>query len=383
MGAALGATALAVVLAFLASTWGLSAWSRSQEPRTTGTGALPLALENAPPAVGTTEEYGPLGPVSMVFAGTEVEDGLTGHVARPWLAIGSLTGDYRAIAAPGLPEARRGAVAVSPTGDRLAWATGDAVVVHDPVTGSSRDVPLAGAARIGRFSPDGTMVTVHAQGLRLLDLESAQLVAGADGTDPDVTYAAAWRADGSAVDLVDGARLVSLAADGSGATHQRSPFAEDALLAWAPSGDRVVAMQDDDAGVPRLVSAQIGADGRLGPARRVDTSGVGLVDLIGFSGDSTVAVSAYLLESGNLERILDVPLDGGSFADMTTLPPEGENWRGSPTLAVSEEALRAGSTDFGTQTWPWSHRARLVAWLVLGLFGLGMWVTRRRRPGRR
>jgi hypothetical protein len=97
-----------------------------------------------------------------------------------------------------------------------------------------------------------------------------------------------------------------------------------------------------------------------------------------------VAVSAYLLESGAVERVLDVPLERGSVSDVTTLPPEdAENWEDSATLAVSAEALRSGSTDFGNLAWPWSYRARLAACTVVGLFGLGLWVTRRRRRLRR
>ena len=90
-------------------------------------------------------------------------------------------------------------------------------------------------------------------------------------------------------------------------------------------------------------------------------------------------MSAYLLESGSLERVLDISIDGGSPVDLTTLPSPGDNWVGSETLAVSGAALRAGSTDFDNQVWPWSYRARLVSCLLLGLFGLGLWLTRRHR----
>ncbi len=63
---------------------------------------------------------------------------------------------------------------------------------------------------------------------------------------------------------------------------------------------------------------------------------------------------------------------------MTTLPAPGENWRGSGTLAASGDALRGGSADFGAHVWPWSYRARLAACVLVGLFGLGLWLTRRR-----
>ena len=96
------------------------------------------------------------------------------------------------------------------------------------------------------------------------------------------------------------------------------------------------------------------ADGELGAAKPVDTSGVSLDGLLGFSGDETVAVSAYLLESGSIQRVLDIQLDGGSPVSVTALPSPGENWRGSGTLAVSDQALRSGSTDYGSRVWPWS-----------------------------
>ncbi len=379
---ALVVTVLVVALAYLASTWGLSAVSRSRTPSDTGASVLPSAVENAPPSLGTTEQHGPLGEVSMVYAGTDVEAGLLSEVERPWVAIGARSGEYRAITAPDLPPAQPGAVALSEGGDRLAWATGDGVEVYDPATGTARLVPLEGASRVGHFSPDRSLLTVHADGLALLDLASGDVVAEAEGTDPDVVRLAAWRADSSAVDYVQGSDLITLPVDGGEPSSQPSPFAEGSPLAWAPTGEQLVALQDDD-GVLTLLVATIDDDGQLGEARTVDTSGISLDGLLGFSGDDTVAVRAFLLESGNIERVLDVQLDGGSPVDVTTLPPQGENWRGSATLAVSGDALRSGSTEVDNRVWPWSYRARLVACVLVGLFGLGLWLTRRRRPWRR
>jgi hypothetical protein len=54
---------VAVALMFLASTWGFATWSQSRTPQASGVGALPMTVENAPPSVGTTEQYGPLGTV--------------------------------------------------------------------------------------------------------------------------------------------------------------------------------------------------------------------------------------------------------------------------------------------------------------------------------
>ena len=377
---ALVTTTLAVILMYLASTWGIAAWSQARAAGEGGAAALPVVVANAPPSLGTTDEYGPLGAVSMVYAGTDVEDGLVGEVERPWIAIAAQGGAYRAISAPELPEGRTGGVAVAPEGDLLAWATGDGVEVHDPVTGRSREIPLDGATHVGTFSPDGSMVVAHAGGLRVLDLATGDVVAEGEGTDEVVVGRAAWRPDGSAVDYVDGSALVTLSTDGGDPTTQPSPFDETAPLAWAPNADQLVAMQEDADGVLRLVSARADGDGGLGPAGTIDTSGISLAGLLGFSGEETVAVSAYLLESGSVERVLDIPLDGGSPADVTTLPPPGDNWVGSDTLAVSSAALRAGSSDFGNPVSPWSYRARLVSCLLVGLFGLGLWLTRR-RPG--
>ena len=376
-------TALSVILLYVVATFGFAAWSQSRTPGESGVGTLPVTVENAPPSVGTTGQYGPLGTVSMVFAGTRVEDGLLGDVEQPWLAVAAHDGDYRALNAPDLPSAQAGAVAISPEGDRLAWATGEGVVVYDTEADESRTLPLEGASRVGAFSPDASMLSLHADGLSLLDLASGEVVAEAGGTDPGLVRNSAWRADSSAVDYVAGADLVTLPADGSDPTTQPSPVDEGVRLAWSPSGEQLVALQPDAEGVLSLVAAPASGDAELGEARTVDTSGVALDGMLGFSGDDTVAVTAYLLESGSVERVLDIQLDGGSPVDVTTLPSPGENWRSSTTLAVSEQALRSGSSDFGSRVWPWSYLSRLIASALVGVFFLGLWLTRRQRHRRR
>lgn len=380
---ALGVTALSVILLYLVSTYGFAAWSQSRTPRESGVGALPVTVENAPPSVGTTEQYGPLGTASMVFAGTRVEDGLLGDVEQPWIAVAAHDGGYRALSAPDLPSAQAGAVAISPEGDRLAWATGASVVVYGTETDKWRTLPLDRATRVGAFSPDGSMLSVHAGRLAVLDLESGEVTARADDTDPDLVRHSAWRADSSAVDYVAGADLVTLPADGSDPTTQPAPVDEGVPLAWSPSGKQLVSLQPDSKGVLRLVAAPASGGGELGEPRTVDTSGVSLDGMLGFSGDDTVAVTAYLLESGSVERVLDIQLDGDSPVDVTTLPSPGENWRSSATLAVSEQALHSGSQDSGSRVWPWSYMSRLIASILVGVFFLGLWLTRRRRNRRR
>ena len=77
-------------------------------------GYLPTVVENVPPTVPTADVYGPPGSVSMVYAGTEVAAGLSGRVDNPWIAISSVTGDYRALDLPDLPDPSAGAISVSP-----------------------------------------------------------------------------------------------------------------------------------------------------------------------------------------------------------------------------------------------------------------------------
>ena len=378
---ALGVTVVAVAVGYVLATWGLSAWHRSQAVPSAGAPALPTAVDNAPPSVATTDAYGPLGTVSMVYAGTDVREGLFGSVENPWLAISDRTGDYRAISAPGLPDPAQGSVSVTAGGDLLAWATGDGVALYDPVTDETREVALDGATAVGRFSADDELLLVHAGGLRVLRVSDGEVVTGVDDTAEEVAQHAAWRPDGSAVDYVEGQQLVTLAVPDGDTTTAPTTFRDDTTLAWSPTGEQLVGLQEVD-GVVRLLSASPEGE-QVGEPVETRVPGVSLQRLLGFSGDRTLAVSAYFLESGAVERVVDIPLDGGSPVDITTLPSEGENWTGSATLAVAADSLRAGSTDYGSHLWPWSNQARLMTCVLVGIFGLGLWVTRRPRAARR
>ena len=123
---------------------------------------------------------------------------------------------------------------------------------------------------------------MHAGGLAVLDLASGDVVAEAAGTASEVVRRAAWRADGSAVDYAQGQDLVTLPVDGGEPTSQPSPFAEASALAWAPTGEQLVALEGG--GVLRLRAAPADSDGRLGTPKTIDTSGISLDGLLGFSG---------------------------------------------------------------------------------------------------
>lgn len=372
---------LGTVLLYLASTMGVAAWHASQAAPLAGAGALPTVVKNAPPSVPTTEEYGPVGGVSLVFAGTEVLDGLLGTLERPWITVASHTGEYRAISAPDLPAPGPDVMTASHDGNLLAWATGDGIVLYDAVTGESRTLALDGVDHVGDFSPDSSMLLVQGQQLVIVDLASGDAVATAD-SDDSVLGLAAWRADSSAVDFVAGAELSTLGVDGGDVGTQPTDIPALAPLAWSPNGDRLASLRQVE-GALRLFVSQLGEDGTLADGEQVPTDGVALDRLIGFSGERTIAVVAYLLESGSIERILDIPLDARSPSDLTMLPPPGENWVDTATLSIASDNLVAGSTEYPTQVWPWSYTSRLVSCSLFALFLLGLYVTRRPRASRR
>ncbi len=186
--------------------------------------------------------------------------------------------------------------------------------LYDTGTDRAESIPIEGATEVGVFSPDGTMLTVHAGGLSAVDLGNGEALATADGTDPEVVRRAAWRADGSAVDYGRGTDLVSLPTDGGEQTTRPSPFAEESPLAWAPSGRQLVALEDLR-GVRALRSVEVDGNGsgELGTARRVDTSGISLQGLLGFSGDGSVAVRALLSSPATSS--------GSSTCSSTVAPP--------------------------------------------------------------
>lgn len=376
------AIALAVVgtaLLYVASTAGLAAWQTSRAAPRPGPGALPTVVENAPASVPTTDEYGPVGGVSLVFAGTEVRDGLVGMVEHPWIAVSARTGEYRAIDAPDLPAPGAAVMSTSHDGNLLAWPSGDGVVVYDAVTGESRELAVAGVDQVGGFSPDKRFLLVHGAQLQVVDVASGEVVATVDGSVPGRV---AWRADSGAVDFVVGAELATLGVPDGDVATQPTDIPGSASLAWSQTGEQLISLRQVG-GARRLFLSELGDDGTLADGVQVDTTGIALDRLLGSSGEQTVAVTAYLLESGSIERILDIRLDGRSPADLTTLPAPGVNWAGTGTLAVAADNLVAGSTDFEDQVWPWSYTARLVACTLFVLFLLGLYVTRRPRSSSR
>ena len=363
------------VVLYLASTVGVAAWHRQDDTAVTaGRGYVPMIIENAPPTVPTTGEYGPPGPVALVYAGTDVGQGLSGSVERPWLTVSATTGEYRALTEPGLPQAGAGVMQVSPDGTRLAWTGPQGLVVYDTVTGDLTRTGVEDVDVVGPFSPDGAHLLVHTGAAQVVDLAAGEVVAEGQA-DPGAVQGAAWRPAGSAVDLVTEQGLVTVSTDGGSDTTATS-IPPDAELAWSPGGDRLADLRDVDGSFRLFVSAAR-ADGSLGEPQQVDVPNVSLQYLFGFSGERTVTVDAYLLETGSVERVLDVSLDQGTTNDLTTLPSPGRNWVDITTLSGATDTLVNGNYDWPTQLWPWSYTSRLVACAVFMFFLFGLYVTRR------
>lgn len=373
------ASALALVT-YVASTTLLDGWLRSRSVPAAGRALLPAVMYNAPATVATTERRGPVGPVAAVFAGTRVLDGLVGELDDPWIAVSSRTGDYRALSGPDLPEPTRSGVAVSPDGSLVAWAGDDGVVVHDARSGENRVLPLPAATAVGAFAPDGRRLLVQASELRVVDVVTGREVASLGRVPARAVAHAAWRPDGTTVSLVDEG-LVGIDVGSGRRTRPAGAVSPDAQLAWSPSGERLVTLQEIS-GVLRLEAWEHLPDGRVRPVGSVPAEGIAVAAMLGFTGEEEVAVAGRSLETGAITRLFEVAVDGSSNpAEIGQLPGTGANWVGEQTLEVATEALRGGTHTFAEPRWPWSHRAKLVASLVLAAFALGMYLTR--RPARR
>jgi dipeptidyl aminopeptidase/acylaminoacyl peptidase len=229
---------------------------------------------------------------------------------------------------------------------------------------------------VGAFSADGDRWAVHADGLEVVDLDSGRVVARA-AAEADAVTRAAWRPDGSAIDFVSGRELVTVGTDGE-VSSQETTIPQEATLAWSPRGDELADLHEES-GINRLYLSPLRKDGTLAPGEQVDTTGLSLQHLLGFSSDRTVAVDAFVLESGSVERVIDVSLDGRTRTDLTTLPPPGENWDSTSTVAVATDTLFKGSYTWPNPLWPWSYEARLGACALLMFFLFGLYVTRRPR----
>ncbi|MGH3331874.1 MAG: hypothetical protein ACRDPJ_11300 [Nocardioidaceae bacterium] len=375
------AVVLAVLLGlatYLGSTVGVRALRSSEVSLTTDPGSVPEFVYNVPDTVPTTAAYGPVGPVSVVFAGTDVRTGLSGEQDNPWIAVSSQTGEYRALSAPHLPEPAADAVSVSQDGRVLAWGYDHGVVIYDPVEDEARELDgsVGASPLVGSFSPDGSHLAVFDGALRVIEVASGEEVATLGEAGEREARQAVWTPDGEALTYVVDGRLVTHPWQSDARTTTPAPIAQDATLAWQSSGKQLAATQEAH-GVRSVEIFDVSGDGRLEPVRTVSPDGYAQQELLGFTGESRVTVSALTLETATLVRVYDMStVDTRQPTQVMQLPGGGTNWVGAETVQVATQPLAAGSAAFEEPRWPWSDLSKLVASIILAVFALGIYLTR-------
>jgi len=384
-------TALLGAVVYVGSTVGVERWLGSTGEATSGAGAVPEMLYNAPDSVPTTAAYGPVGAVSVVFAGTDVLTGLSGTLANPWIAVSSHTGEYRALDVPHPPRRDAGPesvpesvpesapVSVSVDGRTLAWASDDGVVVYDAVHDRSRVLTdgIGTDPVVGALAPDASRLLVHDGALRVVDVATGDIAGTADGVPVRAAQQAVWTPDGDTISYVAGGRFVSLDPENLRRTGVATTIPAGATLAWQPSGAQLAAMREVR-GVRVVDVFEVAAAGTLELARTVRPPKFSMQQLLGFTSDSRISVVALNLESGAIARVYRVStVDTSPPQPVMQLPGPGTNWVGVETMAVPQQPLANGSVAYGEPRWPWSHGAKLVASAVLALFLLGLYLTRR------
>jgi WD40 repeat protein len=372
--------ALAVLLGvatYLASTAGLRSLASSPASAATVPAKVPEFVYNPPETVPTTADYGPVGPVSLVFAGTKVRTGLIGEQDNPWIAVSSQNGAYRAVSAPHRPDPRPGAVTVSPDGTAMAWGYAGGVVLYDAVHDTSRE--LGGVAVdpvMGRFSPDGRHLAVYDGALRILEVGSGQVVATLSGVSERAAHQAVWTPDGAALTYLDGGTVVTQEWRSGRRTAVDAPIPPDATLAWQPSGKQLAAMVEVR-GVRSVEVFDVAPDGVLTHAGKASPDKYAQQRLLGFTGDTEVTVSALSIDTGTLPFIYAMStVDDSPPTQVMQLSGSGIDW---DTLEVAAAPLANGSARFREPNWPVSDPAKLVASILVTVIALGLYLTRRPR----
>ncbi|HEX6248934.1 MAG TPA: hypothetical protein VFZ64_13770 [Nocardioidaceae bacterium] len=344
----------------------------------TGNGSLPDFIYNVPDTVRTTADYGPAGPVSVVFAVPAVREGLLGWMDNPWVAVSSRTGDYRALSAPHRPAPAPGAVSVSPAGDALAWGFEDGLVLYDPLTDEAREVRdgIEGDPRVGRFSPDGSLVLVHDTALQVVEVATGEVVGTVDGVDARMVRQAVWTPDGEALTYVTDGALVRRSWTTGVERRVPTTIQPDATLSWSPDGDQLAAMRTVR-GVSTVEVYDVAPDGRLRRASVVEQDGYAQQEFFGFVGDTSVAVSALTLQTATLPLAFEMSTVGEARpAELMQLPSSEVSLE---TLEVATGPLAEGSAPYPEPNWPASDLAKLTGSVVAALFFLGLYLTRRPR----
>lgn len=371
---------------YVGSTTGWNAYASRQAERQAHSGeppAFPDAVQDAPTTVPRTSERGPVGPVSLVYGGQRVEYGLSGSTDDPWIAFGGVSGDYRALDVPHRPPADGSAMVIAPAGDLIAWGWSGGIVLYDPIEDTARELTdgLGDAPVAVGFSPSGDRLAVFDGQLKVLDVRGGEPVAAVT-VPAESGRQAVWTTDGESLTFVRGGQLVWMDAATGDLRAVPTRMTPDETLAWSPEGGQLAAMRKTE-GVKQVDVWRVSPSGAQQLEVTLAPDRMSLQRLLGFTDESSVTVVSLSIDSGALETIYRVSFDQVA-TPMSQLPAEGgSNWRSSASLAVAAQPLAESARTFEKPRTPWSDASKLVASLVLTVFLLGLWLTRRLPQRRR
>lgn len=372
-------------LLFLGWTAGIDAWDRREADRREVTAAdlsIPSAVYDPPLVLDDTTHNGPTGPVALVFQGVRYRHGLVGAVDDPWIMVSAVTGDYRALNAPHLPERGDGEVTVSPDGTMLAWGWPGGVVVYDTHSGRVRQRPteLDEQPHDLVWSPDGSRLAFYADGVHVLDAITGELTAV-----PQLSQRPAqelsFGPEGDFLVVAAPDRLTTVQWDSG--ERRVVPADLGRVVDIRPAGETErLALLSDERFRRTIRLADLAPRGRVQVDRLV-AEGMAVQDLIGWVGDGAVAVVALQLETGSLRAIYSISLTDGTSVELVALPGEGgTNWIDNSTLSVAS-ALLDNVAPADEPQWPWDPRAKLSAVSIGVVLVLGSLLLRPPKTGRR
>jgi hypothetical protein len=381
VAATLGASVLVGLTAFVGWQEGVPAFQRSQPVpavSSSETLALPDQVYDPSPYAPATDEWGPPGPLSLVFRGRIASEGFTGEVADPWYAVSARDGGYGRLAAPHLDEAT-GRLSLSPDGTEVAWMWPGGVATYDTMTGQSttRPVPGVSASTPLVWAPDSEMLAVGTDPVRLLRPGGALVELPLRSADAD---APAWTPDGRAVTLTRGDAILSFTLDESTRT-VRASVGVLRMPEWNAGGELAGVHPERTGNVLRVVDPG-GRAGRRAGARAdvVDESPEDVV-MSGFWGwvdDDEVVLTGLRPQTGSIEQAIWVSLTSGSSDTFTQLPTAGDNWVGLSTVSVARDLLKQPTQPFESPIQPWAPTAKLLLCLLVAVFPTVYYLIARR-----
>jgi hypothetical protein len=384
----LGASLLVGVTAFVAWQEGLPAYQRSQDVSPVSVSealALPAQVYDPPPYARATDEWGPPGPVSLVFRGRSALEGFSGEAASPWYAVSARTGDYHRVVAPYLDDSVE-QLWLGPAGTKVAWSRHGAVALYDMMTGETRRhaVPGVDASTPLVWSPGSARLAVGTGPVRLVTVASGTvrtlpLAGGQESSAP------AWTVDGEWVGVASADALIAVEVATGAVRRTPAPLGAVQRPQWNAAGDLAGTREipDPQHTVLRVAHAAVPASTR-GGAQVAEENPEGLVidRFLGWADRDHAVLTGLRPETGRIEQAMVLSLRDDTLQDYMQFPTLGDNWVGTSTVSVATDLLRAPSRDFEQPTLPWSPGAKLLLCLLLAVFPVVYFlIARRPRSG--